>query len=223
MTWAFAASSRDTTRSSATGTPAARNSTLAIVLLHGHRRGHDTRMRVRDAEDLEEALERAVLAGPTVKHVERDVGLGGGQSRGDVAADVDRRDPIAAAAERIGAGLAGAQRNVPLGRPAPHQNGDVLAHSSPLGCLQPLIRWDINRIDYWRKIESSQRPILLEIGAFCAPIGNLRAARSRCTLPAWLAPGETCELASWRHSSCSRSRPPPRMPPSQCRCRRLSV
>ena len=92
-------------------------------------------MRVGDAKDFKETLQRAVLAGPAVKHVERDVGLGGGQARGDVAGDVDRRDAIAAAAERIGAGFAGAQRDVALGRPAPHQNGDVLAHSSPLAAF----------------------------------------------------------------------------------------
>src|SRR5262249_3222741 len=31
--------------------------------------------------------------------------------------------------QRIGAGLAGAQRDLALGRPASHQNGDVLAHA----------------------------------------------------------------------------------------------
>ena len=58
------------------------------------------------AEDLEETLQGAVLAGSAVEHVERDVGLGGGQGRGDVAADVDRGDLIAAAAERLGASFA---------------------------------------------------------------------------------------------------------------------
>jgi hypothetical protein len=37
---------------------------------------------------------------------------------------------MAAARERVGAGLAGAQRYLALGGPASHQNGDVLAHSS---------------------------------------------------------------------------------------------
>ena len=43
---------------------------------------------------------------------------------------IDRRDAIAAPRKRIGAGLAGAQRNVALGRPASHENGDVLGHRS---------------------------------------------------------------------------------------------
>ncbi len=84
--------------------------------------------RVGNAENFKKALQRAVLAGPAVQHVERDVGFGGGQRRGDVAGDVDRGDAIAEAAKRIGAGFAGAQRDVALGRPAPHQNGDVLGH-----------------------------------------------------------------------------------------------
>ncbi len=86
-------------------------------------------MAVGDAEDFQEPLQRAVLAGPAMEHIERDVGFGGGQRRGDVAVDVDRRDAVAAAAERVGAGLAGAQRDFALGRPAPHQNGDVLGHN----------------------------------------------------------------------------------------------
>ena len=57
-------------------------------------------------------------------------GLAAVERRGDVAADVDRGDAVAAAAERVGAGLAGAQRDFALGRPAPHQNGDVLGHMS---------------------------------------------------------------------------------------------
>ena len=101
---------------------------LGVVFLHGERRGQHAGMAVGNAEDFQEALQGAVLAGPAMQHIERDVGLGGGQRRGDVAVDVDRRDAIAAAGERIGAGLAGAQRDFALGRPAPHQDGDVLGH-----------------------------------------------------------------------------------------------
>ena len=43
-------------------------------------------MGVGNAENFQKALQRAVLAGPAVQHVERDVGLGGGQRRGDLAA-----------------------------------------------------------------------------------------------------------------------------------------
>ncbi len=59
---------------------------LGIVLLHGDGGGHDAGMAVRNAEDLQETLQRAVLAGPAVQHIERGVRLGSGERRCDVAA-----------------------------------------------------------------------------------------------------------------------------------------
>ena len=85
-------------------------------------------MGVGNTEDFQQSLQCAVLAGAAVEDVKRNIGLGGGQRRGDVAADVDRRDAIAEAGKRIGARLAGAQRDFALGRPAPHEDGDVLGH-----------------------------------------------------------------------------------------------
>ena len=87
-------------------------------------------MGIGNAENFEQALQRAVLAGPAVQDIKRDIGLDSGQRRGDIAADIDRRNAIIAAAERFGASLAGAQRYFALGRPAPHQNGDMLSHGS---------------------------------------------------------------------------------------------
>src|SRR5262245_37434251 len=88
-------------------------------------------MAVGDAEDFQHTLQRAVLAGPAVQHIERDIGLERTQGRGDLAVDIDAADAIAAAAlERIGAGLAGTQRNLALGRPASHQNGDMLLRAN---------------------------------------------------------------------------------------------
>ncbi len=66
-------------------------------------------MAVGNAEDFQNALQRAVLAGPAVQHVERDVGLQRTENGGDVAPGIDRRHTIAEAGERIGAGLARAQ------------------------------------------------------------------------------------------------------------------
>ena len=83
-------------------------------------------MAVRNAENFQKALQRAVLAGPAVQHVERDIGLGGSQRRPDLGRYVDLCDPIAETTERIGASLAGSERDFALGRPAAHQNGDVL-------------------------------------------------------------------------------------------------
>ena len=76
-------------------------------------------------QNFQHALQRAVLAGAAVQHVERDVGFQVTQRRGDVAGDVDAGDAIAELLGSIGAGLAGAQGNLALGRPASHQNGDV--------------------------------------------------------------------------------------------------
>ena len=53
-------------------------------------------MAVGNAEDFQQTLQRAVFAGPAVQHIERDVGFGGGERGGDVAADIDRRDAVAA-------------------------------------------------------------------------------------------------------------------------------
>ena len=46
-------------------------------------------MGVRNAEDLEHALQRAVLAGAAVQHIERDIRLERLQHVRDVAADID--------------------------------------------------------------------------------------------------------------------------------------
>ena len=84
----------------------------------------------------------------------------------ELALHIDAGDAEALPLKRIRAGCAGAQRDFALGRPAPHQDGNVLGHYfSPMTqrhgsaawlsrVPQPLIRRDTNRIDYWRKIES---------------------------------------------------------------------
>ena len=54
-------------------------------------------MAVGNAEDFEDALQRAVLARTAVQHVERDVGLQHRQHGGDVAADIDLGDAVAVA------------------------------------------------------------------------------------------------------------------------------
>ncbi len=93
-------------------------------------------MAVGNAENFQQALQRAVLAGPPVQDVERDIGFGGGERSGDLPGNVDFGNPIAEPPQRIGAGLARTQRNFALGRPPPHQNGDVLGHCSD-NCLKP--------------------------------------------------------------------------------------
>ena len=87
-------------------------------------------MGVRNSENFQYALERAILAWAPVQHVESDVGFDRGQYRCDVTTDVDARHPVAEPRQRLSAGLAGAQRYFALGGPASHPDGDVLAHLS---------------------------------------------------------------------------------------------
>ena len=87
-------------------------------------------MAVGYAKNLEEPLERAVLAGPAMEHVECHIRLGRRQRRGDVRGDIKGADAVTAPDQRFGTGFAGTQRHLAFGRPSPHQNGDVLGHSS---------------------------------------------------------------------------------------------
>jgi hypothetical protein len=84
------------------------------VLLHRKRRAQHAGMAVGNAEDFEQALEATIFAERTVQQVERDVRLQPCQHLGDVAADVEARDAIAAALGRIGAIIARAQRDLAL-------------------------------------------------------------------------------------------------------------
>ena len=62
-------------------------------------------------------------------------GLELGQHIGDVAIDIDAGDAKAFGFERLGAGLARAQRNLPLRREPAHQHRDMSFHllvSSPM-------------------------------------------------------------------------------------------
>ena len=87
-------------------------------------------MRVGNAQNLEHALDRAVFADPAVQRVEGDVRLQLGEHVGDVAADVDARDAIAGALERVGAAASGIERDRPLRRPAAHQHRNMFHEPS---------------------------------------------------------------------------------------------
>ena len=70
----------------------------------------------------------AVLAGAAVQHIEGDVGFEGAQVRRHLARDVEPADAVAGAFGGVGAGLAGPQGDLALGRPTSHQDGDVFSH-----------------------------------------------------------------------------------------------
>ena len=57
-------------------------------------------MGIGNAENLQHALQRAILARAAVEDVEGDVGLQIGQHGSDVASDIDRRHPVAQTLER---------------------------------------------------------------------------------------------------------------------------
>src|SRR3954451_17200311 len=92
--------------------------------------GRDPRGGVRDAEDLEELLDRAVLAVAAVHRDERHVGRLGAQTGDEVPADVDADDVVAEALQRVLDPRARAQGPLPLERPAALQHGDAAHRAS---------------------------------------------------------------------------------------------
>ena len=91
-------------------------------------------MGVGYAQELEHALDRAVLAERTVQCIERDIRRDGAQLLGDVETDIDLGDAVAGPPQRVGALTARAERHLAfVGHPT-HQNGDVLGHGQ-------LLRW----------------------------------------------------------------------------------
>ena len=84
-----------------TGTPAALSTVLAMSFCMASAEASTPEWRIGNAEDFQQALQRAVLARTAVQHVERDIGLEFAQRRGDVAGDVEAADAIAA--EPLGA------------------------------------------------------------------------------------------------------------------------
>jgi hypothetical protein len=86
----------------------------------------DARAGVRDPEQLEQLLDRAVLAVAAVQRDERDVGRGVAQRGDEVVPDVDRDDVVAQALERVLDPRARLQRDAALERPAALEDGDRL-------------------------------------------------------------------------------------------------
>ncbi len=79
---------------------------------------------VRDAEDLEQLLDGAVLAVAAVQGEKRDVGLVASQPRDQVRPDVDGQRLMAETLERLLDAAAGSKRHLPLERAAALEDGD---------------------------------------------------------------------------------------------------
>src|SRR6478672_4628877 len=82
-------------------------------------------MGVGDAERLQYALNGAVLAEAAMQRVEADVGAKLGELGRHVAPDIEAGHVEALRFERLGAGLAGTERDFPFRRPAAHQHHDM--------------------------------------------------------------------------------------------------
>ena len=103
-----------------------RDDLLGRFLVHGEGGGQHARVGVGEPHHFQEALDAAVLTPAAVQGVEADIGLQLGERRGQIAIDVDARDAKALALQRVGAFPAGRQRHLALGRPAAHEDSDVL-------------------------------------------------------------------------------------------------
>jgi hypothetical protein len=98
---------------------------LGLALVHRQRGGEHVRPGVRDPEDLEQALDAAVLAPPAVQRDERDIDPLLAQRDVDVAIDVDRHDVVATLPQRRQDGLAGPERHLTLAGQATQQHPDL--------------------------------------------------------------------------------------------------
>ena len=108
------------------GNPCGLENDLGEVLLRRQRRGEHAGVRIGNAKNLEDALNRSVFPDASVQRVESDVGPQLCEGVGDRAVDVDAGDAVALGFERVGAAAAGVQRNRTLRRPAAHQDRDML-------------------------------------------------------------------------------------------------
>ena len=89
-------------------------------------------MGVGDAQELEHALNDAVLAEAPVQRVEGHVRLQFGEPLRGVQAHVQTGHLKAFGFERPRAGLPGAQRNLAFGGETAHQHGDMSGHGKSL-------------------------------------------------------------------------------------------
>src|ERR1700741_3942655 len=98
---------------------------LGDVLLHRQSGSENAGMTIRNAENLEHALQGAILARPAMQHIERNLRLERAQLRSNLAVDVHAADTVTDPLKRVRARLARTQGHVALGRPSTHENRDV--------------------------------------------------------------------------------------------------
>ena len=101
---------------------------LGLQLVHRERRGEHARPGVRDAEQLEHALDAAVLPAAAVQREEGHVDVRLAHELVDAAgagAEVDAGDVVTAALERRRHAVSRPEGDVALCAHAPHQNPDA--------------------------------------------------------------------------------------------------
>ena len=102
------------------------------LLVDRDHRSLESAMGIAEAHQVHHALYRPVLAGRAVQRVEHHIGRGLDQPGGDIALHIDPGHAMAAALQRVGDARAGHQRDLPLRRPAAHQDRDMkLTHDGP--------------------------------------------------------------------------------------------
>ncbi len=84
------------------------------------------------AHDLEQALNRAILAERAMERIQCTIRPELGQNRGQIAPDIHLGHAEATVTQGLGASGAGFQADRAFSRPAAHQNRNMLAHRSLL-------------------------------------------------------------------------------------------
>ena len=87
-------------------------------------------MAIGNAEDLQHALHRTVLAKGAVQRVVDHIRLGLAQLLAKVPAGIDGADPIAPRLQRQGGCLAAHEGHFALGGKPAHQNDDMFFHAA---------------------------------------------------------------------------------------------
>ena len=105
---------------------------LATSLCIAAAEAEDAGMRVGYPQQLQDALDDAILAVTPVQRVEGDVGLQPREQFSRVRADVDTGDTESLALQRLGASFAGTQRNGTFGGEPAHEHRDMFHRFIPV-------------------------------------------------------------------------------------------
>ncbi len=154
---------------------------LCLELVHRERAREDPAPGVREAHQLEEPLNAAVLAAAPVKRKEDHLDLGGAEQLVEahpVVGPHDARDVMAAALERGGDSLARVKGYVALRAPSPHQDSHAPCLHWDDSELHKYVNSRINRRAYSvrRSLRGFPRGFEPREGALACPWSHAREA-----------------------------------------------